>query len=252
MKNRLCMLAAVLFALISTAVPVHAMTDVVEDEAQILSAEQEQELKDYGIRLFNATTAEFAVRTVYTLGDEPVEEYAVRKFRELKLGHETYNNGVLLIVSTEPEGNNDRKFYVSVGYGLEGALPDGKVGRIIDEIAMPYLRAGEPDLAVMEAYKAFYNEIAAEYGLDGDELPVDYPEYEGEGFGIPTFIIVIIVIYLIYTFLRGGGGNGPRGRSGGGGPIFFPPSGGSRGGGGGFGGFGGGGSTGGGGAGRSW
>ena len=55
---------------------------------------------------------------------------------------------------------------------MEGALPDGKVGRIMDEVAVPYLTQEQPDMAIMEAYKSFYNEIAAEYGWDGAVAPV--------------------------------------------------------------------------------
>ncbi|EGQ20315.1 protein of hypothetical function DUF477 [Sporosarcina newyorkensis 2681] len=251
--------AVLLLALIGTAAPAHAITEVIVDDADILSPQQEAELREYGIRLQRATKAEFAVRTVYSLEGVPVEEYAVRKFRELKLGDKDLENGALLIVSTEKTKDIDRKFYLEVGYGLEGALPDGKVGRIIDEVAMPYLKAKppQPDVAIMEAYKAFYNEIAAEYGLDGEELPVDSPESSEEP-GLPPIIVIFIILYILYRVFRGGGGGGggPRGRSRGG-PIFFPGpmGGGSSGGGfggGGFGGFGGGGSSGGGGAGRSW
>ena len=35
---------------------------------------------------------------------------------------------------------NDREIYVSVGYGLEGALPDSKTGRIIDIYGLEYLK----------------------------------------------------------------------------------------------------------------
>ncbi|WP_228551019.1 TPM domain-containing protein [Sporosarcina cascadiensis] len=267
MKHFRLFTAALLFALIGTAVPAHAITEVVVDDADILSPQQEAEIKDYGVRLYNATKAEFAVRTVYSLEGEPVEDYAVRKLRELKLGDAKMDNGALLVVSTEKneELGIKREFYLATGYGLEGALPDGKVGRIIDEVAIPYLTGDpkQPDAAIMEAYKAFYNEIAAEYGLEGDELPVNYPQSSEEEFGVPPFLVVLIIIYIIFRVLKGGGGGrggggGPRGRARGG-PIFFPGSfgGGSGGGfggggGGGFGGFGGGGSGGGGGAGRSW
>ncbi|WP_078817918.1 TPM domain-containing protein [Sporosarcina newyorkensis] len=263
MRNRFCMFVAVLLlALIGTAAPAHAITEVIVDDADVLSPQQEAELREYGIRLQGATKAEFAVRTVYSLDGVPVEEYAVKKLRELQLGDKSMDNGALLIVSTEKDeaAGIKREFYLTTGYGLEGALPDGKVGRIIDEVAMPYLKANppQPDLAIMEAYKAFYNEIAAEYGLDGEELPVDYPESSEEP-GLPPIIVIFIILYILYRMFRGGGGKGgggPRGRSRGG-PIFFPGpmgGGGSGGGfgGGGFGGFGGGGSGGGGGAGRSW
>ncbi|ARF16754.1 TPM domain-containing protein [Sporosarcina ureae] len=259
--NRVCMfIVAVLVALTGTTT-VHAITDVVVDDADILSPTQEAELEEYGMRLQAATKAELAVRTVYSLEGEPVEDYALRVLRELQLGDKEMDNGALLVVSTEKDeaAGIKRKFYLTTGYGLEGALPDGKVGRYIDELAMPYLRQEQPDLAIMEAYKAFYNEIAAEYGLEGDELPVVYPEQGEEDVGMPSFIFVIIVLYILFRVFFGGGGRGggggPRGRSSVG-PIFFPGSGGGGFGGGssggGFGGFGGGGSGGGGGAGRSW
>ncbi|ARK24140.1 hypothetical protein SporoP37_05210 [Sporosarcina sp. P37] len=262
MINRFCMfIIAALVALTGTAT-VHAITEVVVDDAEILSPAQEAEIREYGIRLQAATKAELAVRTVYSLEGEPVEEYALRTLRELQLGDKDMDNGALLVVSTEKDeaAGIKREFYLATGYGLEGALPDGKVGRFIDELAMPYLRDEQPDLAIMEVYKAFYNEIAAEYGLEGDELPVTYPEQGGEDIGTPSFFVIIVILYILFRIFFGGGGRGGRGGPGGrsgGGPIFFPgPGGGGFGGGnrggGGFGGFGGGGSGGGGGAGRSW
>ena len=89
-----------------------------------------------------------------------MEEYAVEKLREFQLGTKEKNNGALLVVTTEKNSDGNRHFELSVGYGLEGALPDGKVGRIMDDVAVPYLKKQQPDMAVMEAYKSFYNEIA--------------------------------------------------------------------------------------------
>lgn len=258
-------LAAISLVIVSfiTPVSVDAAVPVVQDHANVLSPEQEAEIEQYGIRLYDATTAELAVLIIPSIGDEPVEEYAVKKLREFGLGSRKENNGALLVVTTEENSAGDRHFELSVGYGLEGALPDGKVGRIIDEVAYPFLAEEQPDLAVMEAYKAFYNEIAAEYGLEGDQLPVqtvygDYDDSDG-GFPIIFLIIAIIVIVVLSSGGSGRGGGGSGGSRGhrGGGPIFFPGSfgGGGFGGGssgGGFGGFGGGGSSGGGGAGRSW
>ncbi|WP_143561095.1 YgcG family protein [Sporosarcina sp. P3] len=265
--NRVCMFIVALLVALTGTTTVHAITDVVVDDADILSPTQEAEIEEYGIRLQAATKAELAVRTVYSLEGEPVEDYALRVLRELQLGDKEMDNGALLVVSTEKDeaAGINREFYLATGYGLEGALPDGKVGRYIDELAIPYLKPVQkqeperPDLAIIETYKAFYNEIAAEYGLEGDELPVVYPEQGEEDVGMPSFIFVIIVLYILFRVFFGGGGRGggggPRGRSSVG-PIFFPSSGGGGFGGGssggGFGGFGGGGSGGGGGAGRSW
>lgn len=246
---------------------------IVQDMADILSPEQEAELEQYGERLYHATKAELAVLTIPSIGDEPVEQYAVEKLREFQLGDRELNNGALLVVTTEKNSAGDRHFELSVGYGLEGALPDGRVGRIMDEVALPYLKEEQPDLAIMEAYKAYYNAIAEEYGLEGDQLLVetadggDFTQDDGDLFSL----LVPLIIFIIIISIMSKGGGGGRGGGGSGGrrsrnrDIFFPGSfgggsssggfGGGFGGGssgGGFGGFGGGGSGGGGGAGRSW
>ena len=41
--------------------------------------------------------------------------------------------------------NCDRGVRVEVGYGLEGALPDGKVGAILDARVIPRSKSGEFD-----------------------------------------------------------------------------------------------------------
>lgn len=255
-----------LLVMMTPLASVQAKVDIVQDQSNILSSEQKDLLFSYGKTLYDATTAEFAVLILPSIGDEPIEEYSVKKLREYQLGQWEKDNGALLVMTTEKNSDGKRWFYLSVGYGLEGALPDGKVGRIIDEVAYPYLEKEQPDLAVVEAYKAFYNEIAKEYGID--ELPVTL---QSERFSYIDIVWVIVVIFIILQaiFSNGGGGGkggrrggkGGRGNRGRKGPVFFPGSfggGGSSGGwgggsgGGGFGGFGGGGSGGGGGAGRSW
>jgi len=247
----LCLVVLTTFTPITLA----AGIPIVQDNAGILTAEQKAEIEQLGKRLFDATSAELAVLTIPSIGDNPVEEYAVEKLREFELGSKEQDNGALLVVTSEKNSNGDRHFYLTVGYGLEGALPDGKIGRIMDEVAIPYLREEESGSAIMEVYKAYYNAIAAEYGLEGDELPVNTVSgaYEETDEGFPFIFVIIFAIVVISIMSKSGGGRG--GGSGGrrgGGPVIFPGSFGGGSSGGGFGGFGGGGSGGGGGAGRSW
>jgi uncharacterized protein len=225
----------------------------VQDFANVLSPEQKEALTQYGMQLDDATTAQLAVLIMPSIGDEPVDAFAVKAYRKYGLGTKEKDNGALLVVTTEKNSDGDRHFFLNTGYGLEGALPDGKIGRIVDNVAMPYLKNGQPDLAIMEAYKSFYNEIASEYGWDGAIAPVESQSNDSD-FGLPFPFILFIIIYIIFRIMRNRGGRGGGGTGGtrrrGSGPIFFPGSfgGGNRGG---FRG-GGGGSTGGGGAGRSW
>ncbi len=58
----------------------------IQDHAGILSAEQKAELNRLGKQLNDATGAELAVLTLPSIGDEPVETFAVKALREYELG----------------------------------------------------------------------------------------------------------------------------------------------------------------------
>jgi len=230
------------FVIPALAAPAPQGDIYVQDFSGVLSAEQKSELIQLGRQLEDATTAQVAVLTVPTTEGKPIEQYANEAFRQYGIGSKKENNGVLLILTTEG-GKGERDIRVEVGYGLEGALPDGKVGRILDEYAIPYLKNEAPDEAIMNTYKALYNETAAEYGWQGQPAEAT-PYYAEEGTGINPFLLIIIAVVVIFLDIRFFGGFLTQ--------IFFAIL--SRGGGGGGGGprGGGGGSSGGGGAGRSW
>jgi uncharacterized protein len=171
-----------------------------------------------------------------------------------------------------------------VGYGLEGILPDGKVGGFGRE-AVPMLRQNNYDAALMLMTQRVASVIAADKGIALDALqgvsgPQSQPGEVGKSlnrnsFGavVGIFIVVLVLFGIMSIFnrrsgprgsgRRGGGGmsslgwfilgnmigGGGRGGYSGGGSSWG--GGGFGGGGGGFGGFGGGG-FGGGGAGGSW
>ncbi|MGN1401942.1 MAG: TPM domain-containing protein [Bacillus sp. (in: firmicutes)] len=204
----------------------------VQDFAGILSESQKAELIQLGRNLDDATTAQVAVLTVDSLDGQPIEEFSVEAFRQYGLGTEEDDNGVLLILSV---GEGERHIRIEVGYGLEGAIPDGKAGRILDEYAIPYLQDEQPDEAVMETYKAIYNEVASEYNWDGHQVNAKgYNSQEEKGGGFSSIFILILAVIVIFLdmkffggtlthlFLvmlsrggRGGGDGGPRGGGGG-------------------------------------
>ena len=86
------------------------------------------------------------VAVVESLEGQEVEEYANNLFRTWGIGDKEKNNGILLLVST-----GDRKIRIEVGYGLEGALNDGKTGAILDNYVVPYLKKEEEVLKNISA-----------------------------------------------------------------------------------------------------
>ena len=165
--------------------------------------------------------------------------YATKMIRSWGIGDAQKNNGVLLLATFgQGEGNNDA--VIAVGQGLEGALPDGKLGRILDTAFYPNASAGDIDQAFKATYAEIYQTVAEEYNWEGETPTISTKDKE-----MPTWMIIalVVIVLILYSFLSNGGGRGPRSGGRGGYPGGF----GSRGSGGsGFGGFGGGSSAGGG------
>ena len=101
--------------------------------------------------------AEMAVVVIKSLDGLSVEEAAVKLFELWGIGKKSKDNGLLLLWST-----GDRRVRVEVGYGLEGALPDGKVGAILDTYVIPKFKAGEFDEGVIAGVDALVRVARAE------------------------------------------------------------------------------------------
>ncbi|MFJ8101464.1 TPM domain-containing protein [Lysinibacillus sp. NPDC096212] len=224
------------------AMPTPMKNTYIHDFANVLSTSVKEELNRYSEQLDKGTGAEIMVVTVDTINGEEPKMYATKMIRSWGIGDAQKNNGVLILATFgQGDGNND--VVIAVGQGLEGALPDGKLGRILDTAFYPDARAGDINKAFKATYAEVFQTVAQEYNWDG-EVPANTADEE-----MPTWMIILIVIIvlIIYTFISNGRGGGPRSGRRGGFPGGFPGGfggGGSRGGG--FGGFGGGSSAGGG------
>jgi uncharacterized protein len=222
----------------------------VQDFAQVLTETEKAGIRSLGRALEDKTTAQIAVMTVDTTGDQPIQEFSNTAFRQYGIGSKSSDNGVLIVLAM-----GDRKVWIEVGYGLEGRLPDSKVGRILDEYTIPYLKNQQPNLAIDQTYKIITKEVLNEYGLEENQLTIGSPPSLPQqaqptgGSGIPSWLFIIIAVVVLFLDFKFFGGFLTQMllsiilRSGG--------RGGGAGGGGGFRG-GGGGSSGGGGAGRGW
>ena len=230
----------------------------VSDFAGVIDANTRAALDALLRELQAKTGSEIAVVTVRTTAPEDAFDYAMAIAEQWKPGDPKKDNGVVFLVAVD-----DRKVQILTGYGVEGALPDGKVGEIRDRLALPAFRTGDYSTGIARATQALAAEIARDQGviLSGAAPPAE-PHGRARG-GPPIVAILLIVgVLLALRFLGQAGSRSsgalPRRRmpgSGWGGGGFGGSSGGGfggfSGGGGGFGGFGGG-RFGGGGAGGSW
>jgi uncharacterized protein len=92
---------------------------------------------------------EMAVVVMRSLDGLSIEEAAETLFNDWGIGKKGRDNGLLFLWST-----GDRKVRVEVGYGLEGVVPDGKAGAILDTYVIPRFKAGEFDAGVIAGVDA--------------------------------------------------------------------------------------------------
>ena len=237
----------------------------VNDFANVLSPDGKAKLTALCTEVDQKAKAQIAVVTVPTTNGQDIFDYSFNLATKWGVGPKQVSRGVLILYAT-----NDHKYWTQVGYGLEGILPDGKVGGFGRE-AVPILRQGNYDAALLLVTRRIADVIAQDAGvtLTGPSPVKNYQRNDEAPFS-PGLIFGLIFLFIFISIIfrafrggpRGGGGSGwwigpligsniGRGGWGGGGFGGSGWSGGGGGGGGGFDGFGGG-SFGGGGAGGSW
>ncbi len=148
------------------------------------------------------------VSTVRNMGGLDIETYAVELFEKWKIGNKDLNNGVLILLALE-----ERKIRIEVGYGLEGAITDGAVGKILDN-AIPFLSDGDYDSGILQIFYEVTDKINAEYGYDSEKIysgSTQSPLAKTSKFNkedLFTNIGFIIFFLILAKFGTGGGGGG--------------------------------------------
>jgi uncharacterized protein len=151
----------------------------ITDLANIIDSATESELDSRLNELERKTSSEVAVVTVPSLDGVPVEDYAVRLFKEWGIGQANTDNGVLVLVAP-----NEREMRIEVGYGLEGILPDGLAGQIIRENFTPRFRDNDYSGGIRDGVGRVIDVVEQQQVLTPEELARlnesgggDFPEW---------------------------------------------------------------------------
>jgi uncharacterized protein len=216
----------------------------VNDFAGVLDPRSAASIDALSRALLAKTGVSVVVATVESI--EPygsVEQYSIDLATKWGIGSKKEDNGALLLLAVK-----ERRVRLEVGRGLEGIIPDGLAGQIIDESVIPSFRAGEYGQGMLRGVQAVAGIVADEYGvqLSDYDLRESHRYVQGSGRSPLFFLFLILALLfmggrwffpiLLFGSLAGRRMYHSRGFYGGG----FGSGGGGFGGGG-FGGFGGGG-----------
>ena len=229
---------------------------LVTDYTGTLSENERGSLERKLVLFNDSTSTQVCVVMISSVGNYDISDYSVQLYNLWGIGQKNKNNGVLIMVAKD-----DRKVWITTGYGIEGVLPDVLCKRIIDKDITPNFKNGDfyggLDAATNSIMGLVKGEYTADQFMKRKSKPILFP------FLLIFFIILIVIFSKIRSANRYAGRNNlgfwaawallnaASNRSHGSWGNFSSGSGGFGGGGGGFGGFGGG-MSGGGGAGGSW
>ena len=212
----------------------------VNDFANILSPDQVLELGSLFSRIDQDTTAEVVFVSVNSSQPYSPQEYRTRLFNEWKIGKSDKDNGLLIIYFLQ-----EKRIEVEAGYGLEGILPDSKLGRLLDTYYVPSRNSGNTTEGIIQFSQAVSQEIynnkeevlAGSNNNKASDLftlviqiliflailgSIIYIFTKRKKKGVGDFFYFVIIDFiirtiLISTLLRGGGRSGGGGGFGGGG-----------------------------------
>lgn len=222
----------------------------INDFADIIPPRRQALMESLSREVLQKTGTAVVVATLDTIGDGDPADYANRLYEAWGIGTRGQDRGVLIMLALQ-----ERRIRIETGYGVEGILPDGRVGGILDRYVRPLLKAGRYDEGLQNALVAVSGVIAEDAGValgQGLQPQVEPRRGQRPRGGVLSLLPLLFILLAMCTrsgrrmlpllLLMGMAGGRRPGFSSGFGSGF---------GGGGFGGFGGG-LSGGGGAGRSF
>lgn len=146
--------------------------------------------------------SEFAIVVVDTYQGISDFTFALDLFNHWGIGKQGANNGLLLFLAMD-----HREYRFITGYGIEGIFPDALLKRIGETYLVPYMRAGNTDMAVLATAKVIESVfLSPEHKLELSGLkayePTFWNKYADTLEKIGFVIVLYIVAYLWITLAR--------------------------------------------------
>jgi len=132
----------------------------INDYAGVITPQYEHPMDLLAREVLQKTGTSVVVVTLKSIGDNDPADYANRLYEAWGIGKKGEDKGVLILLAVE-----ERKVRIETGYGVEGILPDGLVGEILDTYVVPYLKKGNYDKGLSNAVVAVSSVIAKDAGI---------------------------------------------------------------------------------------
>lgn len=171
---------------------------LVNDFADVMTHDQEEEMEHRLVAFNDTTTNVICVVTVNDLGDYTAAEFAYEIGDRWGVRSEEKRNGVVILIKpSTSQGSGDGEVYISIGYDLEGAIPDAIAKRIIEQNMIPELANGDYHAAIDSA-------LAYILPLASGEIKADQLAEEGPS-ALAICISYVFFLLILYWILKSTG-----------------------------------------------
>lgn len=142
-----------------------AQERLVNDFADVLSRQEENQLERYLLGFEDTTSIQVTIVTVKSLCGDDAAHFAFTIGEEWGVGNKEFNNGLVLLV--KPKYGSDRgKAFIATGYGMEGVLPDAIAKRIVEQEMIPSFKQEDYFGGIAKAAQVVVEITGGEYSAD--------------------------------------------------------------------------------------
>ena len=132
----------------------------VNDFASLIPSNEERTIDLICREVLQKTGTAIVVVTVDTVGDSDYVTYANELYADWGIGKKGEDKGVLIFLTKK-----ERKVRIETGYGVEGIIPDGLAGQVLDEYVVPFLKEGDYGKGLLNGTIVLSQIIARDAGV---------------------------------------------------------------------------------------
>jgi uncharacterized protein len=178
-----------------------APRNAVNDFAGVLSAGVTARMEGLAAEILQKTGASVVVGVFKSLDGEEPDQFTNELYEAWGIGKKGEDKGVLIMLAVQ-----ERRIRIETGFGVEGVLPDGKVGSILDQYVVPLLKQNRFEEGLFNALAATGQVLAKDAGteLTGRMRAPSTQRGAGQRRGSPLALLPLLIIFVILMSTRTG------------------------------------------------
>jgi len=169
---------------------------LINDFANVIPPDVKVKIDARSRDILKKTATTIAVVTLPTLGENYTSDYANRLYKAWGIGKKGASKGVLIFVAVK-----ERKVRIETGYGVEGILPDGKVGEILRSEILPHFKKNDYGTGLLNAVNAVARVIEEDAKANPATSQAQPKKDDSNLWNVGIFLGIFLGIFAVMAFL---------------------------------------------------